>query len=443
MLTKTTATQFLGAPSLALGLALATLAVRAAVGNSFDRASDGAYPSNMSACAFRGWREPRSVAPIDDHAVARYPRLAIGPNVAYVVGVDIQLFDERVLGPDILVARRIGERAIGRPRGDFTFMAPRAAVDRRGRLHLLWAEADTVPPRLEARDWSMRQPITLWTSVYEPSIGWSAPRVLERLPALKWTNRSGDALGNSGLAQILPVWSRRAVRSGGRSFYYILGESDWQRRDVPLHRSPTYASAAGDGRRVFVAYTASDSKWASSENNPARTDANSVFIVASGDSGISWSQPRLVSQSGGFPAQQLVTLYHDGTVHLIWKQPVAGGEVVVRHVESADVALTWSKPQDLAPGIEFDAHKAVIDACGKIHLVFEDWRAGTMRGSLGYAQWAGAWSKPQRLFPDLVAMSPDVRIDANGNPTLVFVASENIQARPYPYRTYVSTLERE
>lgn len=370
--------------------------------------------------------------------MARFPRLALGQRHSYVVGVDIQMFGADRVADNPLIAWEIGGGDIGRPPGRFAFLYPRGAVDARDRLHLFWAEPRVLGSSIDGNAWAGLVPAAIWTATYDAASGWTTPRQLplETNEPRWWRTGEADNLGDATLEQGIGLPSRRPRSSLP---YLALGrDGSWQPTTLPA--TGVYATVVSDRDRIIVAYAAADSVWATSPANPTHEDANSVFVRRSTDGGTTWSAPALVQRGGTTPAHEVqVLLGKQGEFHLLWIQATPAG-AAIRHVVSRD-GVRWPGPDDLpAPGLR--NMRAVIDACGKVQLVVEDWSAGVGRTQLVAATWDRRWSAPVRLYPHLEAMQPDLRISDNGGPVLAFAGRPLDGGPATRYATYYARLER-
>lgn len=339
----------------------------------------------------------------------------------------------------LVVWRQPGGYFVGRPDGDFTFLYPRGAVDMRGRLHLFWAEPDELQHERPAASWPSQRPSILYTGVYDKANGWSEPKILERAPRLLWELRGGWELGSASTAQHLVVIDATA-RGTPEAVYYSMAGDKWIRKTATLHRPPAYVSIARNDRHVFLAYAAADRLWSRAEANPYHRDVNSVFLIVSSDNGETWSSPRLVSQSGVSPAFHVQVLSSGTKLHLTWKQSARDGPLV-RHLSSIDDGITWSTPHDLDPATQFEGLRTVLDRCGNMHVIYEDWRGGPTRVHLDYATFTDGWSAPIHLFDASFAITPDLQLNSAGEPVLAFVGSRNGESDPEAQMTLVSSLK--
>jgi hypothetical protein len=367
------------------------------------------------------------VSPSAARVVARPPRLAVGRSHTYVVGADIQLFDNQLVRESPLTILELGGAQIEAPPGRFFYLYPRGGVDTRDRLHLIWAEPAPATEAVQAKRWVFLPPASLWTAVYEPRTGWSKPTQLvfttTGRDGIQWRpQQAADNLGGHGHQGIGLEEMRRAPNAPLQ--YASLDDEGWTLTTMPVPRLAPYVSFARDGRRMFVAFAQPDTSWVSSPLNPHRSDANSLFLMTSADGGTSWTSPKLISLSGQYPASEISALVvSGGPLHLVWKQQTSTG-TVVRHVSSVDSGASWSPPSELRITGQFENQRAVVDRCGRIHLVYEDWSRGMDRIHIDYAMWDQEWSTPVHLFEALLAMAPDIRLAATGEPLATFVARD-------------------
>ena len=393
--------------------------------------------TTIQACSAGRWAIPTRLASGVNLRVARYPRLAIGAQTGYVIGVDIQKFDSGVVPTNPLTVWTLDGREIGQPPGRFAFLYPRGAVDSQQRLHLLWAEPRVLDAGIDARAWLMLRPATLLTATYESTTGWSTAHELPfdiDQPRWQWKGIA-DNLGEFSSEQGVGLTPMRPPKT--LTYMFLSEQRTWERSVIPF--AGAYVSLASSKDRIVAAYAAADSDWMRSAENPTHEDANSVFVRASLDHGRTWSMPRLIQHGGRTPAHQVqVLLGKQGEIHLLWKQVAFTGQVI-RHVHSDD-GVRWSAPDDL-PAPSLDNMRAVIDACGDVRLVAEDWSRGVNQLQLVEATWNAHWSATNRLFVDLEAMTPDVRNSSNGVSVLTFVGRPLGASSTTPYATFLSRLE--
>jgi hypothetical protein len=376
-------------------------------------------------CGYGEWSIPRramrSARPAA--SLARWPSIAVSGQSAYIAGTDLANFTNHAVRRNAVAVWTIGGRSIGRPAGTFRYFYPQLLADRKGRLHLIWAEAASRSAPITGAGWlDMGWPghefTALWTAVYDPARGWSLPRKLLTGSGLKWNSLArveGDDARDQGMVAIA------AEEVGGQRAHGAvvhLQNDSLIAFSVSMSSIPAYTSITRRGSDVFLGFIAS-----AQDRLP---DENSVFLQRSRDGGTTWDREVLVSRSGRAAALELrVHATPDGHIHLVWRQTSdTTSSQVIRHLASRDGGRTWSAPDDLpAPPATSNLH-TVVDACGTLHLVFDraDLRTGASR--LEYATWNGHWSSIQELFPKLAAWdftfhrAPDgrLRIGLTGRP---------------------------
>jgi hypothetical protein len=207
--------------------------------------------------------------------------------------------------------------------------------------------------------------------------------------------------------------------------------------DVPQVSGAAYASIAVDDASgaITVAYV---------RGLPGATfDRNSVFIVRSEDDGRSWSSPRLVSRSGRTPAFEVQARVGPGQeLHLVWMQDTTGDLTaeLIRHVSSRDGGRTWSEPVDIRPPEGFRSLYTAIDACGTLHVIYEDWHGGGTAGDTDYLRFVdGRWEAAQHLFPRSVSVSATIGVAGD---EVLIAALFRRDVRRAPGFTFVSKYSR-
>jgi hypothetical protein len=337
--------------------------------------------------------------------------MASGKHVTYIAGINMV---------DVRAARR-PERwltvlnadgvDLGVPSGRFTFGFPRALVDGRDRLRLLWAEPDVVDTSVSAMEWFHQRPTTLWAAMLSPDSGWSQPEVILRDAGLRWG--FGYPIGGGSTTDGV-VHFALTLRDGaaGRLVHLSRRNGVWNVGEIPSRRGGAYVGLAADGHHLAVGYV--------STAPGSRSDHNSVFLSRSMDGGVSWTPGELVSRSGETPAYDLLTLVAgDDTEHLIWKQLRSSGLPVLRHVSRAPSDDAWSVPSDLE--LPADAHnfRAITGPCNTVHVVFEH-RINDSESHLDYVAWQNGWGKVDHVVRDAFQMDAMFSSTPSPDATLVF-----------------------
>lgn len=381
------------------------------------------------ACAYSRWSAPRPLPGVPAGAVIRSPYQATGAETGYVVGNNVPLFDSLPAPSRPLIALTDRGEDIGRPPGDFVFAEPRAFVDGRGTLHVVWAEPAERP--VLRVDWPgmIFDYASLWHATYTPRRGWTAPEQVHAGTRISWYHGMGDmVLARDGALH--GITADDAVRG---LYHLTFSQGTWRPRRIPgIERRPAYASVAvsRDGR-VYVPFVAAAGSVPSVRSDAAdqgvRSDANSVFLVRSLDGGRTWLSPQLISRSGSRQASQIrVLVAPDGTVHLVWAQNLSGGLTpeVVRHAASRDGGETWSAPDDVDIPDRLGYLQAVLDPCGAVHMTHEALtyreETDTDESRIWYARWNGGWTALEQPFGDLNSTEGTLTTTRDGSPRLVW-----------------------
>lgn len=327
-----------------------------------------------------------SVAAPPAGSTVRYAALA----GAYVVGNDIPSFGGKLRRGSLRALDLRGGRSLGRPAGAFWFLFPQAALDRAGRLHVVWGEPQGAPDAIEGRHFAVVRARTLWHAVYDG--GWSVPERIHRAPAMLWNRDSAELrAGPDGVLRLVVPQGREVAE-------LAFDGRHWTARAVPV-RGAVYASVDADaGGRVTVAAIAS---W----------DRESNRVVVVQWTGRSWTAPKAMP-GGGQAHGVAVRAGPGGMLHLLSRQNVSGGVLpeVIRHVGSSDRGATWSAPSDLDVPDGFQDLRSAVDDCGALQAVYRTVEQG--RSELHQARWLGGWSEPRA--PRLPAVSVDVGVAGGG-----------------------------
>jgi hypothetical protein len=355
-----------------------------------------------------------------------------------VVGIDIQLFDDQVVTNGRLVVIDERGKSLGRPMGRFAFLFPRGSVDRFGRLRLMWAEpADEPLELIQARFWITQRPTSVWSATYDSSAGWSEPqRIEDSSRLLRWPIRGGaDTFGTLDDNQAIVI-----PRIGSASWR----DQELVRHELDIPAGAIYPSIVVRDQRVYIAYIAAAIGAAptrvTERGGRVRSDTNSVFFLMSKDGGTTWLAPRLVSLSGDYPAHGVHVLVGEhGEIHMVWKQALPNGSLIIRHVISDDDGATWGEPSDYSPAGNFEGMRAALDRCGTVHVVYEDWAGDHADTRIVHVSWSAGWTRAVHPFAGLTGMTPDLRADAAGHLSLIFVG-RRVNDPTGRFATYMTTL---
>ena len=339
--------------------------------------------------------------------VARFENVVRWRGKTAIVGTDMPYFGEPV--SDSLVFAYSGA-SLGAPSFDGWYAMPRiAAAD--STLVLVWGEpADTnrrrlafVPSRLS----------TLWTSTFNRRSGWGKPEKLLATSEIGWSSGNLVTSVKTGRVQMaVPVFSEAERQR--RVVYLARDAKGWRHTPVP-GTDGAMSSALTEARdgTIILAFVASD---------PSLThDENSLFITSSSDGGATWLPPQVVTHGG--VRDPVVLVGSDDRLHVLWRQMALreDGADVIRHVVSLTLSQNrvWSDPSDLHARPGFFRFTSVVDGCGTVHVVYEDWHGGGEVGDVDYAAFRnGSWTEPVHVLPGWLSIDPFLMLGDNGEISL-------------------------
>jgi hypothetical protein len=95
---------------------------------------------------------------------------------------------------------------------------------------------------------------------------------------------------------------------------------------------------------------------------------------------------------------------------------------------------------DVGAPFQHRALRAVVDACGVLHAVYDHWDSTGGKAHLDYLSWHDGWSEPVHLFPMLQSTNGALGISPDGQPILVFLGQPAEALPTAPITTYRSEL---
>lgn len=344
-------------------------------------------------CEAVRWSQPKPLLTpsISGEPVARSPAIVEDARNLYVVGNALPANDQAVRVGETLTAWRVGHGSIGAPASDLVFAWPKATLDARGRLHLLWAEPPAHGTIIPPYQWLLLQTSSIWTAAYDPEKGWSPPTRIYAGP-IHWMGVTSGPIARAADGESLIA----VPNENGGVLILALQDGRWTVTALPGRIEPAYVSVLGLGDSRLLAVVTADTTQLQ--------DRNSIFLYRQKSEG-PWGFVRQVQRSGAGAAMEVRLLKEaGGRVHLLWRQMIRQDYFVIRHMLSDDKGAFWTPPSDLEPGGVIQNMDAAIDRCGQLHVVYEDWNEGSFDAvRIGHAIWDGRWSRPQRLHPAYVA----------------------------------------
>lgn len=376
-------------------------------------------------CSYGSWSAPIALS---EHPL-RYPSLVRQGGRTYVVGNHLSSFVDDVSVDTLFASVALRGRPLTRPREGQAIAYPRLARLPDASLMMMWGEPDSLGTNGRG-EWPQR--ITrLWAARWTPR-GWREAQEILRASSIDWQDgaATGPVVSSDGVLH-LALPGRKALT------YLRYRKGVWMNVAVPGVPAAAYASVAvGPAPHavtiVYVDYLAGRVH-----------DVNSVFLVQSNDDGQTWSTPRLVFESGAVAAIE-AQLHVDvrGRMQIVWlrgERPFSGPRTL--HLsESRDSGRTWTSEPEVTLSGTGRALRSVTDACGAMHVAYDDWEGGTI-GHIDYLRFAtGQWSPLQHLFASEAVMGGALAALTPDELTLVFLMRRDPQRIGLPLLTRYSRL---
>jgi hypothetical protein len=226
---------------------------------------------------------------------------------------------------------------------------PRHALDRYGRVHVVWVGSSgkffysRAPSALacDARNWETQE-----------------------LPVADQVLYGDIEIDDKGIIHV-------AYAARAKDVFYVRSGDDglsWSQPIAVSRVSPTTATAApsiavSENGSVHIAWE--------EDQLPNGVPSLGLYYARSDDAGQSWTAPIRFSQSEGEYTEPAITTLADGSVHLLWN-----GRASTRgryHQQSTDGGDTWSASYEFIPknlgGGQTGAPGFVIDSAGRLHVV--------------------------------------------------------------------------
>ena len=376
-------------------------------------------------CSYGGWSAPIALS---EHPL-RYPSLVRLGERTYVVGNHLSSFVDDVAADTLFASVALHGRPLTRPREGQTIAYPRLAPLPGSTIMMLWGEPDSLGTSGRG-EWPRR--ITrLWAARWSPR-GWREAQEILRAGSIDWQDgaTTGPVVSSDGVLH-LALPGRKALT------YLRYRNGAWTNMVVPGVRAAAYASAAvGPApHAVTIAYV--------DFLAGAVHDVNSVFLIQSNDDGETWGAPRLVFESGAAAAIEAQLHVDDrGGMQIVWlrgERPLSGPRTL--HLsESRDSGRTWTSEPEVALSGTARALRSVTDACGALHVVYDDWEGGTI-GHVDYLRFAtGQWSPLQHVFATEAVMGGALAALTPDELTLVFLMRRDARRIGLPLLTRYSRL---
>ena len=372
--------------------------------------------ASSESCAYGSWSPPTWLeSPRPLMTALHFRSLALSPQpnsnersrsgqVPYVVGVagflPLTLSRDELLPksqpitwpPQMRVVRSDGA-TLERPRGDFWFAYPRAAVDEAGTLHVVWAEPD-IPLPSDPRSVNGQVPAlhSVWYATLE-SGQWSQPARIYRGESLEWDDTRTSQLVRDSENGLGVAFS---VADSVPGIVYLTApsapERRWRSTRIRQQTSTGYLDlAAGPGRQLAIVTIAGAAV--------AEQRVNVVLVTRSRDGGRTWSEAVEVSGPAEEPAiEPHVFFDQTAAARLVWvQQPLTsfvGGKLW--HVTLSDSGRQSAHTLALPVDVMTSHSEAAMDACGTVHLFTIAYRqdGNELRYARATSDGWTAWMRP-------------------------------------------------
>ena len=324
--------------------------------------------------------------------------------------------------------------------GDHLFVYPRAAVDRHGTVHVVWAEPDSPPVSYpySVRDFGQLRLTSVWHASYRDG-RWSDASQIYQTRRIDWHPGGVSFVSSDSLSLHLAVVNGDVTKDGGTIVHLQLVDGAWRANHLQATGVPVYADMAADNSgRLAISYVAGQREPSESES--------AVFLVRSLDRGKTWGPHHVVTRPEQSPAyESKVVIGRDGTLHVLWMKhaPRQLDPEAVWHASSVDGGTTWESYSSTPVSALVVRSQVALDRCGTLHYVVE--RHHDRRVELAYARLQGGkWTEWQRPFEGEVGAMPAMQYDGKDHIVLVWESVRGSQLlatdNPMPIKTLRSSL---
>jgi hypothetical protein len=273
---------------------------------------------------------------------------------------------------------------------------PRLLGSRNGRLTVAWEAAASVPrlgsdpdaDRIDVASFDGQRWSAAQTIIGAQRVTLTGPPAVRA--GLAFDPQVVASVAHDSLGQFI-----RVARRVGEAW----STADWR---GAVFLSDATASLATDGSMVVVMHAS------------MRSGITGVYSVRAGwaNDRVTWAQPQLIdSISGGFTGFSSARLGGDSLV-VVWHQtPTDGGPLRgMMTALSVDAGRTWKLTAPLAVSAGVDDEQLVVDADGRLHVVYRGARQVHVLnapGAIMHSTWrSGAWTTPGAVSTDESVTGP-------------------------------------
>lgn len=322
--------------------------------------------------------------------------------------------EDWTVAPGALYIVNDSGRVLGLPEGGYRFHGPRMAVERSGRLHLLWGESGGTGPQ-SMLDYISVPSSAVFHASYDPAQGWLETALVwgdpdrKRMfsnPALEPAPPHPDGPLGIHVTPSERIDPRRTLQwSSGRTLVLsengeMMTAAERRADGIAMFRGDSRGgwsvdTPANDGRRPELAAGLDGELWMVY----LAMNSQELRVVASSDGGESWSRPVVAVRVGNANHKRLL---HgpDGRLHLLWSHSFDSGlSSAIGHSFSEDGGQTWSSLSTFPYPGSFTSWAGTVDQCGAVHLIYMN------EGMAWHARWSGEWSPPTVIHDGEVQLS--------------------------------------
>jgi hypothetical protein len=191
------------------------------------------------------------------------------------------------------------------------------------------------------------------------------------------------------------------------------------------------AIAVDSAGRIFVAY-----------RTGGCSAVGEILFILSGDGGLSWSAPKLISTDPEDANLPDFAVGSNGYINLVWQQLVSGYWDIF-YSRSTDIGSTWSTPVNISQTSGNSQHPSItVDALGNLNVSWDEGVAGVeeiyqSRSVNNGATWSGNTNISNNAGK---STKPDIAVDSSCNLYFVWLDNTPGSTEIYFIRSVIASL---